>query len=191
VIGQDGHPVIAGDGKPLQACSPTANVNQAQLNTLKAQIVSTKKELDAAEAAVKQAMEDAKKNDPRVVEEELIKAEGDYRAAVGRSQLHSYAGMVTGKAVADVSESEVKNLEKYLIIIPSIVAAFASTLIAITAVRRIKPAEPEPATTIPDEAAQYLFGPLLAAIREEARDTVTAALNGRPKGPVSAEHATV
>jgi hypothetical protein len=82
--------------------------------------------------------------------------------------------MITGKAVAEVTEAEVKNLEKYLIIIPSIAAAFASTLIAITAVRRIKP--PEPTPTIPDEAAAYLFGPLVAAIKTEARDAVAAAM---------------
>jgi len=81
--------------------------------------------------------------------------------------------MITGKAVAEVTEAEVKNLEKYLIIIPSIAAAFASTLIAITAVRRIKP--PEPTPTIPDEAAAYLFGPLIEAIKLEAKKAVASA----------------
>jgi hypothetical protein len=89
--------------------------------------------------------------------------------------------MVTGKAVAEVTEAEVKSLEKYLIIIPSIAAAFASTLIAITAVRRIKAPELAPVATIPDEAAAYLFGPLVAAIRQEAKDAVAAATRTSPK----------
>jgi hypothetical protein len=105
---------------------------------------------------------------------------------VNKSQLHSYTSMITGKAVAEVSEAEVKNLEKYLIIIPSIAAAFASTLIAITAVRRIKPSEPP---AIPDEAAAYLFGPLLAAIKQEAKETVTAVMNERAKATAPPESA--
>jgi hypothetical protein len=96
--------------------------------------------------------------------------------------------MITGKAVAEVTEAEVKNLEKYLIIIPSIAAAFASTLIAITAVRRIKP--PKPTPTIPDEAAAYLFGPLVAAIKTEARDAVAAAMKGSATPTAPPEKAT-
>jgi hypothetical protein len=182
VLGPDGRPLVGPDGQPVLSHSATANVNQAQLNTLKAQIASTKKELETAEAAVKQAREEAKKkNDPRAIEDELVKSEAEYRATINKSQLHSYTSMVTGKAVAEVTEAEVKNLEKYLIIIPSIAAAFASTLIAITAVRRIKPLDPPAVATIPDEAATYLFGPLLEAIRTEAKDAVAAAINGPGK----------
>jgi hypothetical protein len=56
--------------------------------------------------------------------------------------------MVTGKAVAEVTDAEVKNLEKYLIIISSIAAALASTLIAITAVRIVRPTTAQPVPTI-------------------------------------------
>jgi hypothetical protein len=44
-----------------------------------------------------------------------------------------------------------------------------------TAVRRIKKPKELSAVTIPDEAAAYLFGPLVAAIRKEAADAVAAA----------------
>jgi hypothetical protein len=102
-------------------------------------MASTKKELEAAEAAVRQARGEARKIDPRAIEQSLAKADAEYRTAVNKSQLHSYTSMVTGKAVAKVTEADVKSLEKFLIIIPAIAARFASTLIAITAVRRIKP----------------------------------------------------
>jgi hypothetical protein len=185
IIGPDGKPMLGDDGKPLTTPSATATVSQAQLATLKSQMANTKKELDTADAAVKQAVEDSKRNDPRPIEEQLAKAEAEYRAAVNKSQLHSYTGMVTGKAVAEVTESEVKNLEKYLIIIPSIAAALASTLIAVTAVRRIKVPENQP-VAIADEAAAYLFGPLLDAIRKEASDAVAAAVNGHANGSARA-----
>jgi hypothetical protein len=99
--------------------------------------------------------------------------------------------MLFSKDPRDVSEGEVKTLEWYLILIPSIAAALSSTLIAMTAVHRIRApapeAEPEPAT-IPDEAATYLFGPLLAAIKSEARETVASALKN-PKAEASTENA--
>jgi hypothetical protein len=187
VLGPDGRPLVGPDGQPILAHSATANVNQSQLNTLKAQIASTKKELEIAEAAIKQARDEAKKNDPRAIEAELVNAEAEYRAAVNKSQLHSYTSMVTGKAVAEVTEAEVKNLEKYLIIIPCIAAALASTLIAITAVRRIKPLEPPAVAAIPDEAAAYLFGPLLDAIKSEAKAAVAAAISGSGKTAAKAQ----
>jgi len=148
---------------------------------LKAQIASTKKELDVADVSVKHSEEEIKNNDPQLVEADLRKAQAEYRVAVNGSQLHSYTAMIRGKAVSEVSDSEVKNVEKYLILIPSIAAAFASTLIAVTAVRRSKASEPTSVATIPDEAAKFLFGPLISAIRVEAKSAVAAAIEESSK----------
>jgi hypothetical protein len=175
--GADGSVLFDQNGKPQTTSRPLAIVNQQQLNTLKDQIASTRKELDAAKAGVQQAEEYAKTLDRRKIDDEIAKADATYRTAVNKSQLHSYTAMVTGKAVADVTDAEVKNLEKYLIIIPSIAAALASTLIAITSVRSIKPTKPQPVPTIPDEAAAYLFGPLVDALRKEAREAVMSTIN--------------
>jgi hypothetical protein len=179
-------PMLGPDGQPIIGTSRSTTVSQTQLNAVKGEIASTKKELEIAEATIKQAEEDVKKAEysQSQIDDALLKAESEYRAAVNDSQLHSYTAMFKGKAVAEVTESEVKNFEKYLIIIPSIAAALASTLIALTAVRRVKPPEPVAIATIPDEAAAYLFGPLLQAIRKEANDAVAAAVKGHPKaGP--------
>jgi hypothetical protein len=175
-LGQDGKPIFLPNGTPDQNCSPYSTPNVAQLTAVKAQIASTKKEFDLREVELRQSYDAAKALDGRPIEDAVARAEAEYRAAVNNSQLHSYTAMVTSKAVSEVTEAEVKNLEKYLILIPSIAAAFASTLLAITAVRRIKPAVP--VTTIPDDAAAYLFGPLVEAIRQEARDAVRAAVTG-------------
>jgi hypothetical protein len=177
--GADGSVLFDQNGKPQTTSRPIAIVNQQQLNTLKDQIANTRKELDAAKAGVQQAEEYGKTLDRRKIDDEIAKADAAYRAAVNKSQLHSYTSMVTGKAVADVTDAEVKNLEKYLIIIPSIAAALASTLIAITSVRSIKPTKVQPVPTIPDEAAAYLFGPLVVALRNEARAAVMAAINNQ------------
>lgn len=177
--GADGSVLFDQNGKPQTTSRPLAIVNQQQLNTLKDQIASTRKELDAAKAGVQQAEEYAKTLDRRKIDDEIAKADATYRTAVNKSQLHSYTAMVTGKAVADVTDAEVKNLEKYLIIIPSIAAALASTLIAITSVRSIKRTKPQPVPTIPDEAAAYLFGPLVDALRKEAREAVMSTIHNQ------------
>ncbi len=60
--------------------------------------------------------------------------------------------MLFRKDPRDVTDGEVKTLEWYLIIIPSIAAALSSTLIAMTAVHRIKlPKHIPPVTKITDK----------------------------------------
>jgi hypothetical protein len=76
----------------------------------------------------------------------------------------------------DVTPGQLKSLEFYLIFVSSIAAAFSSTLIAMTAVRRIKPSKVEGTANIPDEAVAYLFGPLVTAIRQEAKEAVASAM---------------
>jgi hypothetical protein len=178
--GPDGKLLLDETGKTQTSSHLQSIVNPTQLNVLKGQIASTKKELEAAQADVQKAEQYAKTIDLKDINTEVAQAEATYRAAVNKSQLHSYTAMVTGKAVADVTDAEVKNLEKYLIIIPSIAAALASTLIAITSVRRIKP-DPQSVSTLPDDAAAYLFGPLVEAIKTAARDTVMATINNQAK----------
>ena len=118
-IGLDGAQVVGQNG-PVKDCSPISTVSQPQLNALNAQITSTTKEADGVRTSIKQVEGEIKRTNPQPVESELAKAESDYRNAVNKSQLHSFAGMIMGKAVADVSESDVKVIEKYLILIPSI-----------------------------------------------------------------------
>ena len=161
------------EGLTTKSCAPASVANKAQQQMLQSQLNDAKKSRDSAEAALTQAQAKRATYDSRELDGNIVRANFEYNAAVSRSQLHSYTSMIMFKAPKDVTEAEVKNLEKYLIFIPSIAAAFASTLIAITAVRRVKPPEPQPVVTIPDEAANYLFGPLMAAIQKTARDAVT------------------
>ena len=62
-------------------------------------------------------------------------------------------------------------------------------MLAVTAVRRIKPPEPPPMATIPDDAAKYLFGPLLEAIQKQARDSVAAAMTEKVKATAAPKSA--
>ncbi|WP_315705909.1 MULTISPECIES: hypothetical protein [unclassified Bradyrhizobium] len=147
------------------------------LKPLQAEIASLKVKLVDLEAALKAA--ETQRASPTLdtgpIDKEIEEAEKDSRGSVQQSQLHAYAAMLFRKAPADITEADVKTLELYLIVIPSIAAAFSSTLIAMTAVRRIKPTSTSEGM-ISDEAAAYLFGPLVAAIRSEAREAVKSAM---------------
>jgi hypothetical protein len=164
------------DGSP-GATKQTCRENPA-LKQLRAEIDATKAKLNESDALVKQAQASVSKLDSHSIDSELSSAQKEYRDAVFQSPLHSYTAMLFNKDPKDVSEGEVKTLEWYLILIPSIAAALSSTLIAMTAVHRIKPPEVEPPTTMPDEAATYLFGPLVTAIKKAAKDAIAEAMSG-------------
>jgi hypothetical protein len=170
---------------PSAAPGAPATVTQScrsnpALKPLVAAIADSKLKLSEAEAAVKdaEAQRQNSKYDTRPIDEEIRKAQKDNRGSIYQSPLHSYAAMLLRKDPQDVTDADVKLLEWYLIVIPSIAAAFSSTLIAMTAVRRIKPIKSASDISFPDEAATYLFGPLVAAIRKEAQDAVAAATQG-------------
>jgi hypothetical protein len=166
------------DGISSQQQSCRAN---PALKPLQNEVAATKAKLSDAETAIKQEQAVLAKLDRRPFDERVSKAEAEYRSSVYQSQLHSYTAMLFRKDAQQVTDGEIKTLEGYLIWIPSIAAALSSTLIAMTAVHRIKAPKTEPETLIPDEAAAYLFGPLIQALRKEANDAVAAALNGHAK----------
>jgi len=165
------------DGQKIEDCTSTNVANAAILKTLQNQLAAATKEFADADAAVKQADSSRIQHEPRLrdIEGKIAKVESDYRASINRSQLHSYAAMLFGKTPSELSDGEVKTLERYLIWIPAIAAALSSTLIAMTAVRRIR-REPDDAI-IPDDAMRTLFGPLVDAIQVEARNAVVVAMN--------------
>src|SRR6202158_696245 len=178
--------------QPMQNCGPVTvpstlpggaptittrcSANPA-LKTINAEIAATKVKVDQALGALTQA-ETAlriKREELRPIEQAMSRAAAENRESVFQSQLHSLAAMLFRVDPAKVTPEQLKTLEFYLIFVSSIAAAFSSTLIAMTAVRRIKKPKEPTAVTIPDEAAAYLFGPLVAAIRKEAVDAVAAA----------------
>jgi hypothetical protein len=168
-------------GAPAQT-SQSCRQNPA-LKPLTVAIAESRAKLMEAETAVKEA--EASRQNPKydvsALDVQIREAQREDRGSIYQSQLHSYAAMFLGKNPQDVNDADVKLLEWYLIVVPSIAAAFSSTLIAMTAVRRIKPSKTTKDLGLPDEAAAYLFGPLVTAIRKEAREAVIAATQGSTK----------
>jgi hypothetical protein len=160
--------------------SQSCRVNPA-LKPLNSAIADSKTKLAEAETALKEAEAQRQhpKYDTRPLDEAIRNAQKENRGSIYQSQLHAYAAMLLRKDPQNVTDADVKLLEWYLIVIPSIAAAFSSTLIAMTAVRRIKPIKSATDVNFPDEAAAYLFGPLVTAIRKEAQEAVAAAAQGK------------
>ncbi len=168
----------------VPATSTMRCVANPVLKTLTSEIAAAKIKLTEAESALKQSqilVEKApEREELRSLNEEIRKAETANSESIFQSQLHSLAAMLFRVDPKDVTPAQIKTLEFYLIFVSSIAAAFSSTLIAMTAVRRIKPQEKSSMVAIPDEAAVYLFGPLVAAIRKEAQDAVATASKTAP-----------
>jgi hypothetical protein len=55
------------------------------------------------------------------------------------SQLHSFTAMAFGKDPTEVTDGEIHSFLRIFVFLPAIFVAFASTLLAVTAVTRVKP----------------------------------------------------
>jgi hypothetical protein len=158
------------------------------IKRLESDISIARTKANDAEAVVKQAQDQYTKagnaKGLREIQEQITKATTENRESIFQSQLHSLAAMIFGVDPNNVTPDQIKKVEFYLIFVSSIAAAFSSTLIAMTAVRRIKIAETDPNIELPDEAMTYLFGPLLVALRQEAREAVQAAMKDNATGKV-------
>jgi hypothetical protein len=158
--------------------NPLLKPVQAEHNDAKQKLQDANAALVKAEDVLRQQL----MTEAGAHEQILRKAEADYKQAILNSPMHGYTAMFFGMAPAEVTEGQVKTFQQYIIGLPSIAAAFSSTLIAMAAVRRIRRKETEEAVSLPDEAAAYLFGPLVTAIRVEANNAISAALNSNNRG---------
>ena len=156
---------------------------------LKKDLDNLKPKIAAAETAFKQAEAQRATYDTRQQEldQKISVIETEYREAINRSVLHWMAAAWFGKDSDKLTDGEIRTVERYQISIPAIAAALSSTLIAITAVRRRKRPKPQPEAKLPDDAAAYLFGPILTAMTKAANDAVTAAINSHVKATAPPE----
>lgn len=152
---------------------------------LQKEVLEAKNKRDEALTARSQWQAALAKMDSSPFDRTVSKAEGDYHEAVQQSPLHSYAGMLFGKDSQTVTEGEVKRLEWYLLLIPSIAAALSSTLVAMTAVHRIRQPKVEPAARMPDEALTFLLGPLVQTLQQEAKNAIAGAMKTQTNQPTA------
>ncbi len=120
------------------------------------------KELEEARRA--RAALDRGQADRRVAD-----AEQAYRNAVNRSQLHSFTAMVYGVDPIDVSDAQVHAFLRIFVFVPALCAAFASTILALSAVsvRKTFMDEDDLGVTIDPAASPYLIDQLTEGLRQE------------------------
>jgi hypothetical protein len=90
----------------------------------------------------------------------------DYREAVMHSQIHSFTAMFFGIAPTEVSDERIHQFLRLFVFAPAIFVAFASTLIALTAVHKLPP------RTVPfhPDGFEYLLSPIYQhAVNEAVR----------------------
>jgi hypothetical protein len=152
---------------PLTAAVTTAATNRADANTRLDDTNAQRKLLDRTEG------------DKTLRTEQL-----NYREAVMNSQLHSFAAMVFGVEPTEVTDAQIHLFLRIFVFIPAIGAAFAATIIALTAVTRIKirPTHVE----IPGDGGEYLLGPVATnIIRQGLQDHINAARASVPRPPAA------
>lgn len=123
--------------------------------------------------------------DRGAIDRALSEAEMGYRDAVMRSQLHSFTAMVFFKEPGQVTDKEIHTFLFFFVFIPAIGASLAATLLALTAVERVRE---EDDVVLDERAGSFILEPFAEEIvrqaREEAERTATAALaRNRPAEP--------
>lgn len=111
------------------------------------QLVTALSERDAAVTARDAAAQAVGGEVERVASQEKLVAEAraQQRDAVMNSQLHDFAGIVLGKDAVDISEQELNWFLRLFVLVPALLIAAASTLLAMVAFTRIpRRREPQP-----------------------------------------------
>ncbi len=123
--------------------------------------------------AVVKELEEARKArgllDRGAADRKVADAEQAYRNAVNRSQLHSFTAMVYGVDPIEVSDAQVHAFLRIFVFVPALCAAFASTILALSAVsvRKTFMDEDDLGAAVSAEAAPYLLSTVAETVRQE------------------------
>lgn len=139
----------------------TGNLNAAQQDTKNAQ------------AAYEAALNERRTLDRTAADKTLADRRAAYREAVRKSQLHDFASMAWGIPPSEVTDGMVAQFLRWFVFGAAICVAFASTMIALTAITRVKAAKPN-TITIDDRNGEFVLGPFAEKVIAEAKAAVGA-----------------
>lgn len=151
---------VTKDGRPWksQACKTDPRVLPMRDNLAK-----TVAARDDLQHKLEIAVRERATLDPTMTDKAVTAAKVAYREAILHSQLHTFTGMVFGVAATDVTDEQISRFLRLFVFLPAIFVAFASTLIAFTAVHRLKP------KTIPyDPDAEFVMAGMMHDVVAEA-----------------------
>jgi hypothetical protein len=144
-----------------RGASLTSNLNAAQVDTKNAQdaYASAHNEREALDrTAADRTLADARKAN---------------REAVRNSQLHDFASMIWGISPSEVTDGMIARFLRVFVFGAAVCVAFASTMIAFTAITRVKP--PKPSTiSIDDRHLEFCLVSLAKKIIADGKAAVDA-----------------
>jgi hypothetical protein len=137
---------------PKDFCAPTSWTDKAgQLHkgcvqksdrTRTAMLDKTKvlmARINKAEADYDAAVQARAALDPKLVDQQVAKAEAAYREAVMRSQLHSLTATVYGKSPNQVTDTEMYQFLRIFVLVAAVFAGFAATIPAFLVITKLPP----------------------------------------------------
>ncbi len=169
-------------GLPAQRCERISGVNSkgVRYSNLKCVTDPRTATLNAAvskagadRGAITKDLEEARKArallDRGAADRKVADTEQAYRNSVNRSQLHSFTAMVYGVDPIDVTDAQVHAFLRIFVFVPALCAAFASTILALSAVsvRKTFMDEDDLGSTVDPEATPYLVESILDEVRRE------------------------
>ena len=169
-------------GLPAQRCERVSGTNSrgVRYSNLKCVTDPRTATLNAAVAkagtdrtTVVKELEEARKArgllDRGAADRKVADAEQAYRNSVNRSQLHSFTAMVYGVDPIDVTDAQVHAFLRIFVFVPALCAAFASTILALSAVsvRKTFMDEDDLGAAVSAEAAPYLLASVAETVRQE------------------------
>lgn len=183
-------------GLPAQRCERISGVNSkgVRYSNLKCVTDPRTATLNAAvskagsdRGAITKDLEEARKArallDRGIADRKVADTEQAYRNSVNRSQLHSFTAMVYGVDPIDVTDAQVHAFLRIFVFVPALCAAFASTILALSAVsvRKTFMDEDDLGATVDPEATPYLVDSILDEVRRE--NALAASKQGREAHP--------
>jgi hypothetical protein len=186
---------------PEQKCMPISGVGRngkfyksmkcaadTRIAPLEAAIATATANQKVAQAQLDKANTQRNQFDRVAVDNTLRDQTINYREAVMNSQLHSFTAIFYGIDPTGVTDGQIHAFLRLFVFIPAIGAAFAATIIALTAVAKTRP--PNDDIDLPDHVGDYVLSPLAdSIIRQATADhiaTMHASVRRTPQ-PVAAE----
>ncbi|MBV9079059.1 MAG: ATPase [Methylobacteriaceae bacterium] len=151
------------DGRRVQS---TRCNTDPRTETMKTSLGAATKDRQEASQRLDAARVERAKLDRQAVDRRVSELEVAYRDAITRSQLHSFTAMVFGKDPTQVTDEEIHRFLFIFVFVPAIGASLASTLLALTAIERVRE---EDDVVLDESAGSFILEPFAEEIIRQAR----------------------
>jgi hypothetical protein len=165
------HPVSWYDRRAKTVIKTTVCAPDTRSAALTSNLSATRSDAKTAQDAYEWALKERNKLDRGAADRTLADARAAYREAVRKSQLHDFASMVWGISPSEVTDGMVAQFLRWFVFGSAVCVAFASTLIAFTAITRVKPAKPS-TIMVHNRNGEFILGPFAEKVIAEAKAAV-------------------